>query len=134
MQIIGILNAYEPTIIVRSQEPSIRLSCVQLWRHCCASNVKNVGRQTFQETSVHIIFIESCNIHLLKNSLHSSPCKNLLICCPRTEVPCSKDLSLHGAMLNAMAHFLHRKECRKPSEVLKDTISKFRSYYVPSKS
>ena len=29
-------------------------------------------------------------------------------------------------MLNAVAHFLHRKECRKASEVLKDTISKFR--------
>ena len=41
-------------------------------------------------------------------------------------MPCSKDVSLHGAMLNAVAHFLHRKECRKASEVLKDTISKFR--------
>ena len=71
MQTIGILNAYEPTIFVSSQEPSIiRLSCIQLWRHCCASNLKNVGKQTFQETSAHRIFIESCNIHLLKNSLH----------------------------------------------------------------
>ena len=83
MLTIGILNAYEPTIFVMSQEPSIiRLSCIQLWRHCCASNVKNVGKQTFQETSAHRIFIESCNVHLLKNSLHLSPCKNLLICCP----------------------------------------------------
>ena len=39
---------------------------------------------------------------------------------------CSKDVSFHGATLNAVAHFLHRKECRKASEVLKDTISKFR--------
>ena len=39
---------------------------------------------------------------------------------------CSKDVSLHGAMLNAVAHFLDRKECRKASEVLKNTISKFR--------
>ena len=39
---------------------------------------------------------------------------------------CSKDESLHGAMLNAVAHFLNRKECHKASEVLKDTISKFR--------
>ena len=124
MQTIGILNAYEPTIFVRSQEPSIRFSCIQLWRHCCVSNVKNVGRQTFQDTSVDRIFIENCNINLLKNSLHSSPCKNVLICCPSTEVPCSKDVSLHGAMLNAVAHFLHRKECRKASEVLKDTISR----------
>ena len=61
MQTIGILNAYESTIFVRSQEPNIRISCIQLWKHCCASNVKNVGRQTFQETSVHRIFIESCN-------------------------------------------------------------------------
>ena len=41
-------------------------------------------------------------------------------------MPCSKDVSLHGAMLNAVAHFLHRKECCKSSEVLKDTISRFR--------
>ena len=34
--------------------------------------------------------------------------------------------SLHGAMLNAMAHFFYRKECRKASEVLTDTISEFR--------
>ena len=39
---------------------------------------------------------------------------------------CSKDVSLHGATLNAVTHFLHREECRKASEVLKDTISKFR--------
>ena len=38
----------------------------------------------------------------------------------------SKDVSLHGAMLNAVAHFLYRKECHKASEVLKDTIFKFR--------
>ena len=41
-------------------------------------------------------------------------------------MPYYKDVSLHGAMLSAMVHFLHRKECRKASEVLKDTISKFR--------
>ena len=41
-------------------------------------------------------------------------------------MPCSKDVSLHGAMLNAVGHFLHRKECRKASEVLKDTISRVR--------
>ena len=41
-------------------------------------------------------------------------------------MPCSKDVSLHGAMLIAVAHLLHRKECRKASDVLKDTISKFR--------
>ena len=41
-------------------------------------------------------------------------------------MPCSKDVSLHGAMLNTEAHFLNRKECRKASEVLKDTISKVR--------
>ena len=41
-------------------------------------------------------------------------------------MPCSKDVSVHGAVLNTVAHFLHRKECRKASEVQKDTISKFR--------
>ena len=40
-------------------------------------------------------------------------------------MPTSKNVSLHGAMLNAAAYFLHRKECRKTSEVLRDTISKF---------
>ena len=39
---------------------------------------------------------------------------------------CSKDVSLHRAILNAVTHVLHRKECPKASEVLKDTISKFR--------
>ena len=29
-------------------------------------------------------------------------------------------------MLNAVAHFLHRKECPKASEILRDTISKFK--------
>ena len=42
------------------------------------------------------------------------------------EVPCSKDVSLHGAVLNAVAHFLHRKQCPKASEILKDNISKFK--------
>ena len=73
------MNAYVPNILARSQEPSIRLSFIQLWRHDCASNVKKVARQAFQETSVNRIFIESCNVHLLKKSLHSSPCKNLLM-------------------------------------------------------
>ena len=41
-------------------------------------------------------------------------------------MPCSQDESLHGAMLNAVAHFLHRKECPKASEILRDTISKLR--------
>ena len=71
---------HDPIIFARSQEPSIRLSCIQLLRHCYASNVIKVGRQAFQETSVHRIFIESCDTHLLKKSLHSSPCINLLIC------------------------------------------------------
>ena len=44
-------------------------------------------------------------------------------------MPYSRDVSLHGAMLNAVAHFLQIKECRKASEVLKDAISKFR--YMP---
>ena len=38
-------------------------------------------------------------------------------------MPCFKNASLHGAMLKAVAHFFHRKECRKASEVAKDTIS-----------
>ena len=33
---------------------------------------------------------------------------------------------LHRAMLNTVAHFLYRKECRTASEVLKDTISRLR--------
>ena len=70
----------DPIIFARSQEPSIRLSCIQLLRHGCASNVMKVGRQAFQETSVHIIFIESCAMHLVKKSLNACPCKNLLIC------------------------------------------------------
>ena len=70
---------HNPVILIRSQEPSIRLSCIQLLRHGCASNVMKVGRQAFQETYVHQIFIESCDMHLLKKSLHSSPCKNLLM-------------------------------------------------------
>ena len=79
-QIMGILNAYGPIIFVVSKEPSIGLSCIQLWRHGCASNVKKAGRQPFQETYIHIIFLESYAIHLLKKSLHSSPCKHLLMC------------------------------------------------------
>ena len=71
---------HDPTIFARSQEPSIRPCCIQLLRHGCASNVMKVGRQAFQETSVHRNFIESCDLHLVKKSLHSSPCKNLLIC------------------------------------------------------
>ena len=39
---------------------------------------------------------------------------------------CSKDVSLHGAMLNAVAHFLHRKEYPEANKILRDTISKFR--------
>ena len=79
MKIVRILNAKEPIIFVRSQEPSIRLSCIQLWRHGCASNVKKAGKQAFQEASVYVIFLKSCDIHLQKKSLHSGPCKNLLI-------------------------------------------------------
>ena len=63
----GILNAHEPIILARSKEPSIRFSCIQLRRHGCASNVKKAGRLAFQETSVHRIFIESCNIPLCIN-------------------------------------------------------------------
>ena len=39
------------------------------------------------------------------------------------EVPCSKDVSLHGAMFNAVAHLLLRKEYPKASEILRDNIS-----------
>ena len=42
------------------------------------------------------------------------------------EVPCSKDVSLHGAMLNAVAHLLHGKECPKASAILGDKISSFK--------
>ena len=88
--------------------------------------MKKAGRQAPQEdTSVHKIFIERCNTHLLKKSLHSSPCKNFFICFSSMEVPCSKDVSLHGAMLNAVTHFLHRKEFPKASEILRDYISIF---------
>ena len=59
IQITGILNAYEPINFVTSQEPSIRLPRIQLWRCGCASNVKKVGGQAFQETSVRIMFIEA---------------------------------------------------------------------------
>ena len=71
---------HDPIIFARSQEPSIRPSCIHLSRHGCASNVMKVGRQAFQEASVHRIFIESCGMHLVKKSLHTSPCKNLIIC------------------------------------------------------
>ena len=70
----------DPIIFIRSQVPSIRLPCIKLLMHGCASNVKKVGRQAFQGTSVHRIFIESCDMHLVKKSLHSSARKNLLIC------------------------------------------------------
>ena len=46
-KILVILNAKEPFFFVRSQEPSVRLSCIQLWRHGCASNVKKVGETGF---------------------------------------------------------------------------------------
>ena len=70
---------HDPIIFARSQEPSIRPYCIQLLRHGCVSNVMKVGRQAFQETSVHKIFIESCDMHLVKKSLLSSPCKNVLL-------------------------------------------------------
>ena len=70
----------DPIIFARSQVPSIRPSFIQLLRHGCASNAMKVERQAFQETSVHRICIESCDMHLVKKSLHSRPCKNLLIC------------------------------------------------------
>ena len=70
---------HDPIIFARSQELSIRLSCIQLLRHGCTSNVMKVGRQAFQETSVYRMFIESCDMHLLKKSLHASPCKNLCV-------------------------------------------------------
>ena len=38
-------------------------------------------------------------------------------------------MSLHGAMLNTVAHFLDRKECAKASGILRDNISKFE--YIP---
>ena len=79
----GTLNAYEPMTFVTSQEASIRLSCIQLWRHSYASNVKKVRKQAFQEISVCKSFIESYQIYLLKKLFHSSPWKKL---------------SLHGAM------------------------------------
>ena len=37
-----------------------------------------------------------------------------------------QDASLRGAMLNAVAHFLRRKECPKASEILRDNIFKFK--------
>ena len=93
---------HDPIVFARSQETSIRLSGIQLLRHGCASNVMKVGRQAFQETSVCRIFIESCDMHLVNKSLHSSPCKKSLICFSSTEVPFSKDVSFCGAMLNAV--------------------------------
>ena len=42
------------------------------------------------------------------------------------EVQCPNYVSLHGAMLNAVAHFLHRKECPEASEILRDNVSKFK--------
>ena len=44
-------------------------------------------------------------------------------------MPCYKDVSLHGAMLNTVAHFLDRKECPKASGILRDNIFKFE--YIP---
>ena len=41
-------------------------------------------------------------------------------------MPYSKDVSLHEAMLNALAHFLYRNECRKASEILMDNDSKLK--------
>ena len=35
-------------------------------------------------------------------------------------------VSLQGAMLNAVAHFLHREECPEACEILGDNISKSR--------
>ena len=49
MQVVGILNAYEPITFARSQEPSIRLSRIPPWRHGCVTNVRKVWRQAFQE-------------------------------------------------------------------------------------
>ena len=41
-------------------------------------------------------------------------------------MPCSEDVSMHGAMLSAVTHFVHRKECPKASEILRDHISKLK--------
>ena len=43
---------------VRLQEPTIKLSSIQLWRHSFASNVKEVERQASEETSANRSFVE----------------------------------------------------------------------------
>jgi len=47
-------------------------------------------------------------------------------------VPCSKYVSLHGAMLNAVdiGSFPSQKERAKASEILRDTISKYMLYIM----
>ena len=63
------------------QPPAVAFTAfTDVWPRACASSVMKVGRQAFQETSVHRIFIESCDVYLLKKPMYSSPCKNLLIC------------------------------------------------------
>ena len=71
---------HDPIIFARSQEPSIRLSCIQLLKYGCVSNVMKAGRQAFQETSVRRIFIESCDMQVLKSRCIQVPAKTLLIC------------------------------------------------------
>ena len=41
-------------------------------------------------------------------------------------MPYSKDVSLHEAMLNALAHFLYRNEYPEASEIPRDNISKLK--------
>ena len=74
----------------------------------------------FQETSS---FVESYEIHLLKESLHSSPCNYFLYV--------SKDVSLHEAILNSvnLGSFPSQKGIPKISEILRDIISNIK--YVP---
>ena len=65
--------------------------------------MKKVGRQAFERTSAHRIFIESCDIHLLKSLQKFSD----IFLLNRSVM--LKEVSLHRAKLNAVAYFLHIK-------------------------
>ena len=107
------LNAYDSIIFVGSKEPSnfLLFSILAFEAWFCIKYYES-WKKGFSEISVQRIFTESCDIHLLKKSLHSSPCKNLLMCFSLTEIPCSKDVPLRGAMLNAV-DFAVKYICKK---------------------
>ena len=100
VQTMGILNASEPITIVTSQEPSIRLSCIQLWRHCRASNVKNVRKQAFQDISVRIFLLKAMKYTCVRR--RCIPVLAKIYCCVALAQKCRVPKMYLSSILNAM--------------------------------